>query len=362
MALTPPPNIPGDAPPSDGNPRLLTAWAFDNAWKQANNKANQSAYWFTNAVDADGGPASMNPASFNFTPNAIPPSVYIPYMAEGASIAKFEELSTAVINQLSGLYEGYLLEHMPNQCGYLESAQQWICNTLTNGGTGINPHVEAQIWERERARVLKEGAKAEKEVIATWAARGYPLPPGAAAYQVLQIKKDTTDKIAESSRAVAIKQAEIEIENVRLAVSEAIKLYGVAIAAAGDYLKAMSIGPSAGMQVVPSVTDSQSKLIGAVTDYWRANISFEELRMKASLTPAEWDQQSRIRNGDWLNDMVKVRVNAAIAAAQNVGTQAAAALNSLHGSTGVTNSTSDSVSYSYSNDTDGEAPTITQVV
>lgn len=351
-----------DPPPEDGNPRLLAAWAFENAWKVAGRKAEQSTAWFDSAITADGGPASMAPAPFGFTPSAPPPSVYIPYMAEGASIAKFTELSTAVINQLAGLYSSYMADYFPDECGYLTKAQQWICNTLTNGGTGMNQHVEAQIWERDRARILRDGERAEEEILATWAARRYALPPGAAAYQVLQVRKDTSDKLAESSRAVAIKQAEIEIENVRFAVENAIKLYGAAVAAAGDYLKALSVGPTAGMQVIPSVTDSQAKLIGAATDYWRAGISVEELRMKATMTPAEWDQQSRIKNGDWLQDYIKARVNAAIAAAQSVGTQASAALNSLHANVGVSNGTSDSVSYSYSNDTVDPAPTVTQVV
>lgn len=304
----------------------------------------------------------MSPTPFSFAPNAPPPSVFIPYMAEGASVAKFYEMSTMVINQLAGLYDGYMAKYFPNDCGYLEKAQEWICNTLTNGGTGMSPQVEAQIFERGRSRVLREGYKAEKEVLATWASRRYALPPGAAVGQVLQIRKDTLGKTAEISRDVVIKQMEIEIENVRFAVEAATKLYGVAVGAAGDYLKALSVGPTSAMQVIPSITDSQSKLIGAATDYWKANISFEELRLKASMPAAEYEQQSRIKNADWVMDMVKTQVAAAISAAQSVGTQAAAALNSLHAAVSVGNSTSDNVSYQYSNDTLDAAPTIITVV
>lgn len=80
------------------------------------------------------------------------------------------------------------------------------------------------------------------------------------------------------------------------------------------------------------------------------------------MTPAEWEQNSRIKNGDWVMDQIKTEVAAAIAAAQSVGTQAAAALNGLHANTGVTNGTTDSVSYNYSNDTIDAAPTIITVV
>lgn len=356
--VIPPAPVP---PPNSGNPYLLSAWAFKNAWEVANNKSQQSDAWFNQAVTAEGGPPSMAATPFSFTMSATPPDVFIPYMAEGASVAKFYEMSTLVINQLADLYDGYMAKYFPDDTAYLQAAEQWITNTLTNGGTGMHPHVEAQIWERDRSRILKEADKMEQEVLATWAARRYPLPPGAAAAHLLQVRKDAGDKIAQASRDVAIKQAEIEIENIRFAVESATKLYSAAAAAAGDYLKALSVGPQSAMQVIPSVTDSQSKLIGAATDAYRARISVDELRLKASMTPAEWEQQSRIKNADWVMEQIKTQVNAAVAAAQSVGTQAAAALNSLHASVAVSGSSSNSVGYSYSNDTVSAAPTVTSV-
>lgn len=349
-------------PPTGGQPRLLTAWAFENAWKVARSKSAQSSYWFDMAVAADGGPARMNANGFDFQITASQPNVYIPYAAEGASVAKFYELSNMVIAQLAMLYDGYMSKYFPDETGYLLRAQEWICNTIQYGGTGISPVVERQIWDRERSRTLSELARNEADAYTLWAGRGFPLPPGMLANQLSMIRLDAAGKIAQASRDMAIKQMEIEIENVKFAVSEAIKLYGSAVGAAGDYLKALSIGPTSAMQVIPSITDSQSRLISAATDSYRASISVDELRLKASMTPAQWEQEARIKNGDWLTQQIKIEVDAAIAAAQSVGTQAAAALNGLHANTGVTNGTQDSVSYNYSNDTIDAAPTIITVV
>lgn len=349
-------------PPTGGQPRQLTAWAFENAWEVARSKSAQSSYWFDMAVAADGGPARMNANGFDFQITASQPNVYIPYAAEGASVAKFYELSNMVIAQLAMLYDGYMSKYFPDETGYLLRAQEWICNTIQYGGTGISPVVERQIWDRERSRTLSELARNEAEAYTLWAGRGFPLPPGMLANQLSMIRLDAAGKIAQASRDMAIKQMEIEIENVKFAVSEAIKLYGSAVGAAGDYLKALSIGPTSAMQVIPSITDSQSRLISAATDSYRASISVDELRLKASMTPAQWEQDARIKNGDWLTQQIKIEVDAAIAAAQSVGTQAAAALNGLHANTGVTNNTQDSVSYNYSNDTLDAAPTTITVV
>lgn len=349
-------------PPETGNPRLLTAWAFENAWNMSKIKSAETAAMFDKAITAQGGPASMQAVPYSFTPRAIEPIVNIPAQAEGASLAKFYELSTAVIAQLSSEYTRWIDTYMPDECGYLEKAQQWICDTLTNGGTGINPVVERQIWDRERSRTLRELERNENETVNTWAGRGYPLPPGMLTNQILVLRRDANDKIAQASRDAAIKNVEIEIENVRFAVKTANEFYATAIGAAGDFIKSLAVGPTSAMQVIPSVTDSQSKLIGASTDLFRARISFEELKMKATMTPAEYEQQARIKNADWIMEQVKLQVQAAVEAARNLGTQTAATLNSLHAATGVTNNTSDSVSYNYSNDTVDAAPTVTQVV
>lgn len=111
-------------------------------------------------------------------------------------------------------------------------AQRKIYEMLTTGGSGINPLVEDQIWQRDRQRILNDAMRAEEENMAVWAARRYPMPPGAAMYQSLQIRRDAADKIAESSRTLSIKQMEIEIENVKFAIEASIKLYAAAMSAA----------------------------------------------------------------------------------------------------------------------------------
>ena len=102
-------------------------------------------------------------------------------------------------------------------------------------------------------------------------------------------------------------------------------------------------------------------LITAANEYYRSRISVEELRLKASMPGAEWNQQTRIHNADLTMEEIKQRTAAAVSAAQSLGTQAASALNSLHVAAGVSGSTSNSVGYSYSNDTVSAAPTVTGV-
>ncbi len=340
-----------------GGPYNLIPQVFNAAWERAQYAASVSESNFDAALTSGGAGPSMAPATVDFSATVDEPNVFIPTNAEGASIAKMTELSDVVIDKLAGLFAGYMRDYFPNECGYLQEAQAWICRTITEGGTGIAPHIEDQIWQRDRARVLADTNRASQELIATFAARRFPLPPGALVHQIHLAHQDGLEKIAQASRDVAIKQADIEVDNVRFAVDKAVTLYGTAVSAASDYVKALSIGPSQAMQIVPSITDSQSRLIGAASEYYRARIAVKELELKAKLPNAEYEQSARAKNGDWLMQMIRNKVDAAIAAAQAMSTQAAAALNGLHASTSL--GASQSIGYSYQGDVNADVPPAT---
>lgn len=282
------------------------------------------------------------------------PKVKIPEEAESASVRKFDEFSEKTINKLARLFSEYLSRYFPNDCAYLEHAQLKLCEMLTQGGTGINPVVEDQIWQRDRARVLNEVNRAGREVLATFAARGFPAPPGAALHQMNMIQQDAQNKIAQASRDVAIKQLEIEVENVRFAVDKAISLYQVAISAALDYIKALAIGPQLAAQVVPSVTDSQSRLIGAASDYYRAQLQALEIVQRHKVAEAEIDARGNEKAADLEMQRIGNRLQAMMEYAKSVATQASAALNALHASAGVSASGGTSVSYNYGGDVSSE--------
>lgn len=334
---------------------------FDNAWGKANSASSKTETMFNDALKLATGAPSVVAASSGFTPNVVEPNVAIPHMAEGASLARYNEISTAVINQLVPLFKGYIDDYFPNECGYLEAAQQWVCDAIKEGGTGVNAVVEDQIWQRDRDRVLAEVNRAVQDTLSTFAARGYPLPPGAAAHQIQLAQVEAQNKIAQQSRDVAIKAFETEIENVRFAVEKAIGLYTAAMSAAADYIKALSIGAQAGIQLVPSVTDSQSRLISAANEYYRSRISVEELRMKAKVTDTEFLQQARLKTGDWSMDLLKARIDAAVEAARALAQQAAAALNGLHASASTGASMSKSIGFSYGGDVTADVEPDTEI-
>lgn len=354
------PYAPGGTTTTQSPAELVNA-AWDRAVNVSSQATTDSTALFNKALGQASTAPHMTASVLNWTPNVKEPEVYIPMQAEGASVAMFQKWWGEIVDKLSGEFQFFIDNYFPNDTPYLQQAEAWISKALTTGGTGLAPAIEDQIWQRDRARVLKDMQRLEEEAAIGFAAKRYPMPPGALHAQLHRIKQDASDKIAQASRDVAIKQAEMELENVKYAVEQAIKLYSTAIAAAGDFIKSLSGNTGSIATLIPSVTDSQSKLIGAASEYYRARISVEELKMKAIGTTPEWQQAASAKNADLEAAALRSKVDAAIEAAKAMSTQAAAALNAMHASAGISGSASTSVGYSYSNDTAGSPAPLTAI-
>ncbi|VUZ24091.1 Uncharacterised protein [uncultured Comamonas sp.] len=336
--------IPGDST----HPSVIVTDAWQRARQMSDKYELEIKKNFDDAMRQGGASARMNPATLGFNASVQAPLVDIPFLAEGASTEMFNQWWDAMMDKLATLYAGYIDRYFPNECQYLEHAQRWICDAITQGGTGIKPGVEAQIWERDRARLLREGARAEQDLVRQFAARGFPIPPGALHAGIARVQEDVRDKTAQLSRDVAIKQAEMEVENVRFAVQQAIGLYGVAMDAARNYMAALAGTAGTPAQLLPSVTDSQSRLISAASDYYRSRITAKELELKAAMPNAEYQQQANVKNQDAQMQTIRNQVDVAIEAAKALSTQVSALLNALHTSASISGSSSYGVGFSYS--------------
>lgn len=241
------------------------------------------------------------------------------------------ELTTQVADSLTNFLTGFF--PLGQEVNY---ARQWIENQLLNGGSGINANVEAQIWDRDRSRILADADRVADEATALWASRGYPVPPGALTNQVLQINRDAQKAIAESSRAAAIKAFETDIENTRFAIQQAMEYRRTAMTTALQYvgLKVLE-SAKVGAQLGTSLIESEVNIARALTAMYQAQTAAAELPLKIQTTNAELSQRSKEANQKASVDMVKLRVDAFTAAAQQLSTQAAALLNGFHASVGV---------------------------
>lgn len=166
--------------------------------------------------------------------------------------------------------------------------------TMLAGGTGLPPSIEQAIWDRGRAREDVIAQKATQEAYEEFAARGFALPSGALAGRVSEVWQKNREAASTFSRDVAIKQAELEIENLKFSVQTGIQLEGQLMTYSGQYAQRALDAAKTTVQVSIDIFNAQvalynSRLQAYQTEaqVYRELIQAESLRLEQYRTEIE---------------------------------------------------------------------------
>lgn len=262
-------------------------------------------------------------------PYRVPGRPSIDELSGDEARSMFETIRQTLESAISDKLDYFLLTYFPSG-GYYDRAIAWIDDAIANGGSGIRPDIEQQLWERGRGRVQAESARAEAEAMANWSDRRFPLPPGALTNQIGVIRVEAGRKLAEFGRDIAIKMFESELENTRFAVQQALAARTAAIGAAGDYIKTIMLGPQIATQLATSQVNARIQIAQALTQMYAAEVSAQEPLARFALSEADLKLRVSEANMRAQITTVEQRVKVAMEYASMLGTQAAAALNALH--------------------------------
>ena len=113
----------------------------------------------------------------------------------------------------------------PYASPFLKSLQATLAARI-RGGTGLPADAEQAIWDRARDRETQIALAGEAEAMRGAEALGFALPIGTLAAQVADARRVYHDKLSSLSRDIAIKQAELEQENLKQAIAVGMELEG----------------------------------------------------------------------------------------------------------------------------------------
>lgn len=215
----------------------------------------------------------------------------------------------------------------------LTATQASLLDRIQNGGTGIGD-AETAIWERGREREARASADAIAK-LDQMEALGYALPPGI--YLDARIKVITETDYAERgvSREVMIKSAELQLENVKHALTTAVQLEGQLM----DYTNSVEqrlfestkYATEAGIQIY----NAKVQAFGAAVDVYRAKVAVYEAQVRAETQKVEAyraqiaAEEAKARVNQALVDQYRAQIEAALSGikiyeAQIAGIQAKA--------------------------------------
>ena len=173
------------------------------------------------------------PALSDITVPSVPTTVmpddpvqYLPTIPEftGVSFPTFAATFTEedfvepviLINEGDGNYSTQLLSLV----------QDKLEHDVEFGGTGLDPLVENDIFNRGYERDLLAHNDSLDRIAAEWSKRGFALPDGLLATMILTEEINFTNKRLDTGREISIKQAELAQTNTHFAIEKSITLEG----------------------------------------------------------------------------------------------------------------------------------------
>jgi hypothetical protein len=265
------------------------------------------------------------------SPHIIEPAVNIPASAEAGDVfAMYDSKYLELVELLVGKFVEFRAMYSPNAQGNYTAADAWLPAAPDTPETALPPGVVEQLLTEDRDRILIEASRASDAVLAEFAARRFPLPPGAAAAAVLQLQQQAQGEIAASSRKIVI----TSIERMQWCIQQALALRQLAMDAAVKYITALASGPEMASRLVNIGYDAQSKLISAAAAFYNARSNaaetvakIEQFNVGTALDAAKANQASELK-------LIEDRLRALLAECQALAQQATSLFNNLHAQAG----------------------------
>jgi len=253
---------------------LYSSW---NTAKQATNAFDDIVAGAVENINKQSDNDKLTVDRINETP-VTEPIVTIPTSVEpGDVMSLFETKYTELVALLSEKFSTFQATHFPNDAANYSLAESWIDAAIQNPDHGIPAAVAAQMLTDVKSRTYADMNIQTENLLSTFAARRFPLPPGAAASAAMQITQKAQDTIAESNRALMMKA----IEQMRFAIEKSLSMREQAMGSAIAYINALAAGPSVASGVVNIGYDAQSKLISAASSYYNARTEASKMVKQA---------------------------------------------------------------------------------
>ena len=232
----------------------------------------------------------MLPEFLGVSPGAAPDA---PTDLSGQFAQAYSQQSPAMFAALSGQLDAFMVSMSPQHHNALATLEAKLA-TFMQGGTALPPAVEDAIYARTRGKLDAEYRRARDGIYDEATKRGFTLPDGAVNSAVAQARIGASDNNAKAAAEIAVKQAELEQQNMQFAVTTSMTLRNTALTAsisyhqnlvaingqALDYAKAI-------INALVQVYQAQVEAFRAKLELYRADAAVYETRMRAVQTLAD---------------------------------------------------------------------------
>jgi hypothetical protein len=259
-------------------------------------------------------------------PTIVEPGVAIPEIASTQDVMDvFDTKYLELVELLATHFTTFRDTYFPDEQNAYTAAEDWLQAAMENP-LGLPAHVVTAMVQDDEARILTETARASDAVMATFAARRFPLPPGAAASAVLQLQQGAQTQLAETSRKIIL----ASVEQLRWCVGQVMTLRQTSMNAAIEYIKALASGPDLASRLISVGYDAQSKLISAAAQFYNARTNAQELITKNRQYNVSTELEAAVKNQAAELTLIEDKLKALLAECQALAQMSTSLFNNLH--------------------------------
>lgn len=311
---------------------LHNACSLINAsWNQANIKEDAYATKIEAIDDWMPVPGTQDITAGTATSATIvEPAVTIPEsVAVDDVMTLFDTKYLELVSLLSEKFVDFRASFFPDENKAYLTAENWLQAAMADD-SGLPAAVRAQLMTDATNALVADASRATDTVLQTFAARRFPLPPGAAAGATLQIQQKVQDGVAEAGRKIMT----MSVEQFRFNVTQLLELRKIAMDSAVKYIMALASGPDMASKLVNTGYDAQSKLISAASQFYSVRADVAKVSNQVSQFNVSTELEAQMKNQVADLTLIEDKVKVLLTEAQTLGQMATAMFNNLHASAG----------------------------
>jgi hypothetical protein len=229
-------------------------------------------------IDYPTKPSYTLPTTPTFIEPSIPepPNIEFPTFDAEPPVANLV-VPDPVIDPANAMYESEFLDTIKTKL------KDWI----EKGGTGLSPEIETAIFNRDVERAQQELRDAIDRITAVWARSGFTLPNGKLAALIEEAEITFMNKRLEVSREIAIKQAELEQQNIHFAIEKGLGLEQALMTYANSVAQRTFEASKAVAEIAIHIFNAMVQKYNIEVEVYKARAAVYETRIKAEAAKAD---------------------------------------------------------------------------
>lgn len=201
----------------------------------------------------------------------------------------FGDQSNRLVRTIEGEVDVYMTKINPRFKEQMAAIEDRLAAYI-KGGSALSAAVQNDIFEKALDKTNLEYQRARDGAYEEGARRGFTMPGGAVFSAVTQARQGAADNAARVTMEIAVKQAELEQQNLQFAVTQSTNLRQVVIQAAQEWagqlvqINAQALQFAQGvLQASIDLYDLRIKIVQARVQIYQAEAEVYQHRLKAVL-------------------------------------------------------------------------------